>query len=251
MNEHDAVASESRNEPFSYTGVTSEYFRIWIVSLCLTVLTLGIYSAWAKVRKRRYLYRSTHLADGSFDYHADPVVILKGRLIAVAALLCYVAAGYFAPGVDALIMLVIVVTAWRLAGPRIAIFTSAALAYLAFLGLWEVSMATVALLGAVAFLCLLFGIPLGIWFGKSERAHAVALPVLDFMQTMPAFVYLIPIIAFFGTGKPPGVLATIIFGMPPVIRLTALGMRMVPETTKEAARAFGCTRAMLLRSYTS
>jgi uncharacterized membrane protein YjgN (DUF898 family) len=108
MNEHGAATPESRNERFSYTGVTSEYFRIWIVSLCLTVLTLGIYSAWAKVRKRRYLYRSTHLAGGSFDYHADPVVILKGRLVAVAALLCYAAAGYFAPGVDALIMLVIV-----------------------------------------------------------------------------------------------------------------------------------------------
>ncbi len=145
------------------------------------------------------------------------------------------------------VMLVIVVTAWRLAGPRIAIFTAASLAYLAFLGLWEVSMATVALLGAAAFLCLLFGIPLGIWFGKSERAYQIALPVLDFMQTMPAFVYLIPIIAFFGTGKPPGVLATIIFGMPPVIRLTALGMRMVPEGTKEAALAFGCTKGMLLR----
>ncbi len=145
------------------------------------------------------------------------------------------------------VMIVIVVTAWRLAGPRIAIFTVAALAYLAFLGLWEVSMATVALLGAAAFLCLLFGIPLGIWFGKSEKAYAVALPVLDFMQTMPAFVYLIPIIAFFGTGKPPGVLATIIFGMPPVIRLTALGMRQVPEGTKEAALAFGCTKGMLLR----
>ena len=145
------------------------------------------------------------------------------------------------------VMLVIVVTAWRLAGPRIAIFTAASLAYLAFLGLWEVSMATVALLGAAAFLCLIFGIPLGIWFGKNERAYTIALPVLDFMQTMPAFVYLIPIIAFFGTGKPPGVLATVVFGMPPVIRLTALGMRQVPEGTKEAALAFGSTRAMLLR----
>ena len=66
------------------------------------------------------------------------------------------------------------------------------------------------------------------------------------MQTMPAFVYLIPIIAFFGTGKPPAVLATIIFAMPPVIRLTALGMRQVPEGTKEAATAFGCTRWQLL-----
>ncbi len=144
------------------------------------------------------------------------------------------------------VMLVIVVMALRLAGPRVAIFSAASLAYLAMFGLWEVSMVTVALLGAAAFLCLLFGIPLGIWFGKQPRAYSIALPVLDFMQTMPAFVYLIPIIAFFGTGKPPGVLATIIFAMPPVIRLTALGMRGVPEATKEAAVAFGCSRWQLL-----
>ena len=110
------------------------------------------------------------------------------------------------------VMTVIVATAWRLAGPRIAVFTAASLAYLGMLGMWETSMITVALLGAAAFLCLLMGIPLGIWFGKNQRAYNFALPVLDFMQTMPAFVYLIPIIAFFGTGKPPGVLATIIFG---------------------------------------
>ena len=145
------------------------------------------------------------------------------------------------------VMTVILVTAWRLAGPRIAIFTAAALAYLGLCGLWETSMITVALLGAAAFLCLIMGIPLGIWFGKSKRAYNTALPILDFMQTMPAFVYLIPIIAFFGTGKPPGVLATIIFGMPPVIRLTALGMRGVPENTKEAAIAFGCTKWTLLK----
>ena len=145
------------------------------------------------------------------------------------------------------VMTVIVVLAWRLAGPRVAIFTVASLAYLAFLGMWETSMITVALLGAAAFLCLLFGIPLGIWFGKSQRAYNAALPVLDFMQTMPAFVYLIPIIAFFGTGKPPGVLATLVFGMPPVIRLTALGIRGVPGATKEAAIAFGCTRFTLLK----
>ncbi|MGI9483616.1 MAG: ABC transporter permease [Hyphomicrobiales bacterium] len=144
------------------------------------------------------------------------------------------------------VMLVIVVMAFRLAGPRVAIFTAASLAYLAFMGLWEISMITVALIGAGAFLCILFGIPLGIWFGKSKRAYAFAEPVLDFMQTMPAFVYLIPIIAFFGTGKPPGVLATIIFAMPPVIRLTALGMRGVPEATKEAAVAFGCSKWQLL-----
>ena len=145
------------------------------------------------------------------------------------------------------VMTVIVVVAWRLAGPRVAVFTGAALAYLALFGLWETSMVTVALLGAAAFLCVLLGIPLGIWFGKNRRAYNAAQPVLDFMQTMPPFVYLIPIIAFFGTGKPPGVLATLVFGMPPVIRLTALGIRGVPESTKEAAIAFGCTRWTLLK----
>ncbi|QAX30948.1 ABC transporter permease [Leisingera sp. NJS204] len=144
------------------------------------------------------------------------------------------------------VMFVTVIMALRLAGPRVAIFTAASLAYLAFMGLWELAMITVALIGAGAFLCVAIGIPLGIWFGKSKRAYAIAEPVLDFMQTMPAFVYLIPIIAFFGTGKPPGVLATLIFAMPPVIRLTALGMRGVPETTKEAAVAFGCSRRQLL-----
>ena len=145
------------------------------------------------------------------------------------------------------VMAVIVVVGWRAAGPRVAIFTAAALAYIAFLGYWEIAMETVALVGAAVVLCVVMGIPLGIWFGKSERAYRIAEPVLDLMQTLPAFVYLIPIIAFFGTGNPPGILATIIFGMPPVIRLTALGMRGVPDNIKEAATAFGATRWQLLK----
>ena len=145
------------------------------------------------------------------------------------------------------VMLVICVVAWRAAGPRVAIFTAASLAYVALLGYWEVAMETVALVGAAVFICVVIGIPLGIWFGKSKRAYNVAEPVLDLMQTLPAFVYLIPIIAFFGTGNPPGILATIIFGMPPVIRLTALGMRGVPDTIKEAAVAFGASRYQLLK----
>ncbi len=145
------------------------------------------------------------------------------------------------------VMLIICVTAWRSAGPRVAVFTAAALAYVALLGYWEVAMETVALVGASVILCVVIGIPLGIWFGKSRRAYNMAEPVLDLMQTLPAFVYLIPIIAFFGTGNPPGILATIIFGMPPVIRLTALGMRGVPESIKEAAVAFGASRWQLLK----
>ena len=145
------------------------------------------------------------------------------------------------------VMLVICTLAWQLAGVRVAIFTAAALAYLGLFGLWELSMLTVALLGAASILCVLFGIPLGIWFARSKTAFAAAQPVLDFMQTMPAFVYLIPVIAFFGTGKPPGIIATLIFGMPPVIRLTTLGLNGVPDDVKEAARAFGATEWQVLR----
>ncbi|MEO1317153.1 MAG: ABC transporter permease subunit [Pseudomonadota bacterium] len=145
------------------------------------------------------------------------------------------------------VMTVICVVAFRAAGPRVAIFTAASLAYIALLGYWEIAMETVALVGAAVLICVVIGIPLGIWFGKSRRAYNFAEPVLDLMQTLPAFVYLIPIIAFFGTGNPPGILATIIFGMPPVIRLTALGMRGVPDSIKEAAQAFGASRWQILK----
>lgn len=140
----------------------------------------------------------------------------------------------------------LVVIAWRVASIRVAIFTGAALLYIGLLGLWEASMVSIVLVGAAALFCVVVGIPLGIWFSRSERAYAVARPVLDLMQTIPPFVYLIPIIAFFGTGRVPGVLATIIFAMPPVVRLTALGLRQVPGHVKEAAVAFGATKWKIL-----
>lgn len=142
--------------------------------------------------------------------------------------------------------LVIVAVAWRLAGARVAVYTMAGLAYLVLFGFWEMSMITVALLGTAALICILAGIPLGIVCGKNETVYGVVRPILDFMQTMPSFVYLIPVIAFFGTGKPAGILATVIFGMPPVVRLTALGIKAVPAHIKEAAEAFGCSRRKLL-----
>ncbi|MDB5552952.1 MAG: opuAB [Rhizobium sp.] len=143
-------------------------------------------------------------------------------------------------------MAVIVILAWQLAGVRVAIFTTAALAYLAVLGFWEKSLETVALLGTSAVLCLLIGIPLGIWCGRRPKVYTAIRPILDFMQTMPAFVYLIPVIALFGIGKPPGVIATLIFGTPPVVRLTALGIQGVPAAVREAAEAYGATRWFLL-----
>ena len=141
---------------------------------------------------------------------------------------------------------VIVLLAYKVAGARVAVFTAASLAYLGILGFWERSMTTVALLGTAALLCLVVGIPLGIWCARQPRVHAVVRPVLDLMQTMPSFVYLIPVIAFFGIGKPPGILATIVFGMPPVVRLTILGLHGVPASVREAALAYGASRTQLL-----
>lgn len=138
-------------------------------------------------------------------------------------------------------VLVAVFAAWLLAGSGTAAFTGIGLVYLALFGFWQKSMVTIALLGTAAVLALCIGIPLGILCGKSPRAYRLFRPILDLMQTMPAFIYLVPIIAFFGIGKTPGVLATIIFGMPPVARLTALGLQQIPLSTREAAVAFGAT----------
>lgn len=145
------------------------------------------------------------------------------------------------------VMTIIVVIAWRLANPRVAIFTAASLFYIAMLDYWELAMVSVALLGTATFLCLAIGIPLGIWFSRSDRAYAFGRPVLDFMQTVPSFVYLIPVIAFFGVGKPSGIIVAVIFGLPPVVRLTNLGLRQTPDHVKEAAAAFGANKWQILR----
>lgn len=102
-----AFAPAPRAEPFRFTGTTGEYFRIWIVNLFLTVATLGIYSAWAKVRKKRYLYGNTWVAGSNFEYHGNPVAILKGRLIAFAAFVAYTLATRYSPRFAAAIVLVL------------------------------------------------------------------------------------------------------------------------------------------------
>ncbi len=144
------------------------------------------------------------------------------------------------------VMAVIVLLSLKVAGARVAIFTAASLAYLALLGFWEKSMITIALLGSAALLCLIIGIPLGILCARSRGVYTVVRPILDLMQTVPSFVYLIPVIAFFGIGKPPGILATIVFGMPPVVRLTVLGLQGVPGSVREAANAFGVSKTYML-----
>ncbi len=110
-----------------------------------------------------------------------------------------------------------------------------------FFGMWEPAMATVALMLTATLLAVVIGIPLGIGMSRSDRMQAGMLPVLDIMQTMPIFVYLIPFVMLFGPGKIPALLATIVFAVPPVIRLTNLGIRQVDPEVMEAVIAFGAT----------
>ncbi|MEQ8654233.1 MAG: ABC transporter permease subunit [Kiloniellales bacterium] len=144
------------------------------------------------------------------------------------------------------IIVVVAMLAYLSAGPRVAIFTVSALLYLGVLGFWEKAMTTISLLGAAAMVSITLGIPLGILCARKPKLFAVVRPVLDFMQSMPSFVYLIPVIAFFGAGKPAAIVATLIFGSPPVIRFTVLGIQQVPQAVREAATAFGATPAYLL-----
>lgn len=140
----------------------------------------------------------------------------------------------------------IVLLTWLTAGVRTAVWSAAFLSYMGLLGFWDKAMTTLALLGTAACLSILIGIPLGMFCARRPRFYAVIQPIMDFMQTMPAFVFMIPVIAFFGTGKPAAVVTTMIFGGTPVVRLTVLGLRGVPDSVREAAIAFGATKWYLL-----
>ncbi|MEV7440591.1 ABC transporter permease/substrate binding protein [Streptomyces sp. NPDC091204] len=131
--------------------------------------------------------------------------------------------------------------AWWLRGLLAGLLAFAGLALIDSVGLWSDAMSTLSLVLVATLVTLVFAIPLGIWASRSDRVSAVLRPVLDFMQTMPAMVYLIPGIIFFGVGVVPGIIATIIFSLPPGVRMTELGIRQVDAELVEAAEAFGTT----------
>ena len=128
-----------------------------------------------------------------------------------------------------------------LRGPRTALFTFLGLLLTLNMGMWEAFVDTLALVGVAEAFVLLLGLPLGVLSGMSRVAERLTEPLLDFMQTMPAFVYLIPAVVFFSLGVVPGVVATVIFALPPLVRLTSLGLRGVPKDLIEASEAFGAT----------
>jgi glycine betaine/proline transport system permease protein len=145
-----------------------------------------------------------------------------------------------------LIIIIVALLAWWLAGKKVALFSLVGLAFIYNIQLWDETMQTIAMvIGAVA-LCMIIGIPLGILSAKNQTAHRIITPILDFMQTLPAFVYLLPAIPFFGLGVVPAVITTLIFAMPPIIRLTDLGIKQVPEELVELGKSFGSTFFQML-----
>ena len=145
-------------------------------------------------------------------------------------------------------LVMIAVTAlgvWRL-NWRFGLFALASLLVIRIIGFWDQTAVTLALVFSATLISIVVGVPLGILSARSDRFNALLRPVLDFMQTMPAFVYLIPAAMLFGLGRVPGILATVVFAMPPVVRLTALGIRQVSSEQVEAGQAFGCTSMQLL-----
>ena len=158
--------------------------------------------------------------------------------------------GTFVEGLDNLLaaipvwLFILLIAAIALVISRwtISLFSAIGFYLIYNMGYWDAMLDTLALVMTSVLISVVFGIPLGIWMSQSNRIQAIFKPVLDFMQTMPAFVYLIPSILFFGIGLVPGIISSVIFSMPPAIRLTNLGIRQVPADLLEAANAFGSTR---------
>ncbi|KOU30559.1 glycine/betaine ABC transporter permease [Streptomyces sp. WM6373] len=136
---------------------------------------------------------------------------------------------------------ILAIAAWWLRGLFAGLLAFAGFALVDSVGLWPDAMSTLSLVLVATLVTLVFAIPLGIWAARSDRVSAVLRPLLDFMQTMPAMVYLIPGIIFFGVGVVPGIIATIVFSLPPGVRMTELGIRQVDAELVEAAEAFGTT----------
>lgn len=124
----------------------------------------------------------------------------------------------------------------------------AALLLIGYFGMWENTMRTLSIITVCTLISIVVGIPVGIAMARSDKVKAVVIPILDIMQTMPAFVYLIPVVMLLGIGRIPGVIAVVIYAIPPVIRFTNLGIRLVNKEVLEAATAFGATKSHILRS---
>lgn len=144
------------------------------------------------------------------------------------------------------VVLAVIFIGWYRSGWQVGVPSGLALVFVGFLGYWDLTMTTLGMILTALAFCIIVGIPLGILAASSDRMEGIIRPTLDAMQTIHPFVYLVPIVMFFSVGKVPGTLATIIFALPPMVRLTNLGIRQVSPEVVEAARAFGSSDRQLL-----
>ena len=145
-----------------------------------------------------------------------------------------------------IVILIFIFLAYKTNGLKFALFTFVSLVFIDLVDLWSESMTTLAMIFTAVIFCILIGIPLGILASRSNTFEIILRPILDIMQTIPSFVYLIPVVMLFGVGLTPGVVATIIFALPPIIRLTNLGIRQVGKGFKEAGFSLGLTKFLIL-----
>ena len=145
-----------------------------------------------------------------------------------------------------IILFIFVFFAFRTNGLKFAVFSFLSLIFIDLVDLWSESMTTLAMIFTAVLFCMLIGIPVGILASRSNTFEIILRPILDIMQTIPSFVYLIPVVMLFGVGLTPGVIATIIFALPPIIRLTNLGIRQVGKGFKEAGSSLGLTNFLIL-----
>ena len=145
-----------------------------------------------------------------------------------------------------IVILIFAFIAWKTNGIKFAIFSALALISIDLVDLWKETMTTLAMIFTAVILCMIIGIPVGIAASRSNLFETILRPILDIMQTIPSFVYLIPVVMLFGVGLTPGVVATIIFALPPIVRLTNLGIRQVGKGFKEAGASLGLTRFKIL-----
>ncbi|OZD43126.1 glycine/betaine ABC transporter [Rhodococcus sp. 06-1477-1B] len=185
--------------------------------------------------------------DAGVDWVRDN---LSGALDLVAVIVRFLVGGLSDVLLAAPIIVVIVVAAalaWLLRSWKLALGTVIGFALILAMGQWVTAMQTLALVLVATIVAVAISVPLGIWSARNPTVRAILKPILDFMQTMPAFVYLIPAITFFSIGVVPGVVSTVIFALPPGVRLTELGIRGVDSETVEAGHAFGATPGQILR----
>ncbi len=145
-----------------------------------------------------------------------------------------------------IVILIFIFFAWKTNGVKFAFFAAISLIAIDLVDLWKETMTTLAMIFTAVIFCMIIGIPLGIAASRSKIFEIILRPILDIMQTIPSFVYLIPVVMLFGVGLTPGVVATIIFALPPVIRLTNLGIRQVGKGFKEAGASLGLSKFKIL-----